>query len=248
MDGTAPLASETSDVPANAAPPKPLNQRQRRLLGVLIEKARTTPDAYPLSLNGLVTGANQKSNRSPLMSLTAEQVEDELIKMREAGVVAEVHSGGRVPKYRHFGYDYLGVKGVEAGVMTELLLRGEQTAGELRTRASRFEPIADLATLDSILKNLIERKLVITLTPAGRGQLFTHNLYLPDELEYLKKRVATRTEPTEIVDAGTPSRSLVATTAASPGVQDDLDALREEVQQLREEVKELRSLLEEFMA
>ena len=224
----------TSDSPTDAAPappaaPKPLNRRQRRILGVLIEKARTTPDAYPLSLNGLVTGANQKSNRAPLMTLTPEQVEDELIQMREAGVVAEIHGGGRVPKYRHFGYDYLGVKGVEAGVMTELLLRGEQTAGELRTRASRFEPIPDIATLDGILKNLQARGLVIALTPPGRGQLFSHNLYLADELDALKAQVArgmvAHSQPTESSD--------IQPRSHGPLQADELNELRAELAELR---------------
>ena len=215
-------------------PPAPLNKRQRRLLGVLIEKARTTPDAYPLSLNGLVTGANQKSNRSPIMNLTAEQVEDELIKMRHAGLVAEVHSGGRVPKYRHFGYDYLGVRGAEAGVMTELLLRGEQTAGELRTRASRFEPIADLATLDAMLQNLIVRGLVIALTPSGRGQLFTHNLYLPEEIAALRADVGRRSPDTHAPD-GSPVNIANQSTA-------NVESLEE----LRQEVKDLRKMLDQL--
>ena len=165
-----------------------------------MEKARTTPDVYPLSLNGLVSGCNQKSNRHPTMELTPEQVEDELEKMRAAGVVAEVQGGSRVAKYRHFGYDYMHVKGAEAAVMTELLLRGEQTVGELRTRASRFEPIADLPTLQGILESLIERGLVVPLTPSGRGQLITHNLYLPEELSRLKQltgsAAATSASPT----------------------------------------------------
>jgi uncharacterized protein YceH (UPF0502 family) len=224
----------THPTPTQPTPtqPAPLNKRQRRLLGVLIEKARTTPDAYPLSLNGLVTGANQKSNRHPIMNLTAEQVDDELVKMRQAGLVAEVHSGGRVPKYRHFGYDYLGVKGAEAGVMTELLLRGEQTAGDLRTRASRFEPIPDLPTLDAMLQNLIAKGLVIALTPPGRGQLFTHNLYLPEELATLKAEVARRgTEP------ATPTSS---TSSGQTGMA------MEELQELRDEIKELRQLVEQL--
>lgn len=221
-----------SDTPAAHTPPAPLNKRQRRLLGVLIEKARTTPDAYPLSLNGLVTGANQKSNRHPLMNLTAEQVDDELIKMRQAGLVAEVHSGGRVPKYRHFGYDYLGVKGAEAGVMTELLLRGEQTAGDLRTRAGRFEPIADLPTLEAMLQSLIAKGLVTALTPAGRGQLFTHNLYLPDELAALKADVARR---------GTESPL-----PTSSGHSDHAHAAAAELEELRDEVKELRQQIEQL--
>ncbi len=229
-------AIHAAEKPATA--PKPLNRRQRRILGVLIEKARTTPDAYPLSLNGLVTGANQKSNRAPLMSLTPEQVEDELIDMRQAGIVAEVHGGGRVPKYRHFGYDYLGVKGVEAGVMTELLLRGEQTAGELRTRASRFEAIPDMATLDGILNNLQRRGLVIALTPPGRGQIFTHNLYLPDELASLKAQVARG-----IVEPAQPASSPSSHSANRPAAAEEIDALRAEIAELRHILEDVQQRL-----
>lgn len=216
--------------------PEPLSPRQRRILGVLVEKARTTPDSYPLSLNGLVTGCNQKSNRSPLMSLTPEQVEDELFEMRENGLVAEVHGGGRVAKYRHYAYDYLGVKGVEAGVMTELLLRGEQTAGDLRTRASRFEQIADLKTLHEILESLIAKKLVVALTPPGRGQMFTHNLYSEYELESIKKSVA----------AGAPAPTRSSTSGPSPAVPanpDELQELKEEVAELRSEIEKLKDRL-----
>ncbi len=185
--------------------PKPLTKLQRRILGVLIEKARTTPDAYPMSLAGLVAGANQKSNRSPLMTLSPEQIEDELIQMRSLGMVAEVQGSGRVARYRHYGYDYLGVKGAEAAVMTELLLRGEQTAGDLRARASRFEPIADLPTLNEILKSLIGKGLVIALTPPGRGQVFSHNLYQPEELTKLKNRFAGATAMLSIVKLTRPA-------------------------------------------
>lgn len=207
----------------------PLNSRQRRIFGALIEKARTTPDAYPLSLNALVNACNQKSNRSPLMNLTPEQVEDELIAMREQGVVAEIHGGGRVAKYRHYAHDYLGIKGVEVGVLTELLLRGEQTAGDLRTRASRFEPIPDLGALQTILQSLIARNLVIALTPPGRGQLFTHNLYPPEELERVK--------------ANAPA--LAASSSPSPRALSPAPN-NEALESLREEVSELRSLVEQL--
>ncbi len=233
-------AVDSGEDAAPHAPPKPLTARQRRILGVLIEKARTTPDAYPLSLNGLVTGANQKSNRHPLMNLTPEQVEDELFKMRELGVVAEVHGGGRVPKYRHYGYDYLGIKGVEAAVMTELLLRGEQTAGELRSRASRFEPIADLATLDGILQNLIHRGLVVALTPPGRGQLFTHNLYLPEELQALRAQAKLAASS----DAGDSPRSSPSSSGGRESA--DTQALRDELTQVRQELDTLRGQVQEL--
>jgi uncharacterized protein YceH (UPF0502 family) len=216
----APLVSEEKKTGA----PEPLNSRQRRILGVLIEKARTTPDAYPLSLNALVTGCNQKSNRNPVMDLSLEEVEDELIAMRERGIVAEVHSGGRVPKYRHYGYDYLGIKGVEAAVMTELLLRGEQTAGDIRSRASRFEPIPDLKSLQEVLDRLIQRGLVVSLTGPGRGQLFTHNLYPAGEIERIKASLASSGVSSEA------SRTRTHEPIIDPS---ELESLREEVAQLR---------------
>lgn len=223
-----------------------------------MEKARSTPDAYPLSLNGLVSGCNQKSNRHPTMELTPEQVEDELEKMRAAGVVAEVLGGSRVAKYRHFGYDYMQVKGAEAAVMTELLLRGEQTVGELRTRASRFEPIADLATLQGILDSLIERGLVVPLTPSGRGQLITHNLYLPEELSRLKQLTGSTAAATASATAQAqpsqddssqshlPSSPPSSTAAAQTTAPLAPAAWAEELEFLREEVSDLRQLVEKL--
>jgi uncharacterized protein YceH (UPF0502 family) len=246
-------ADQASD---SSQPPKPLGQRQRRILGVLMEKARTTPDAYPLTLNGLVTGCNQKSNRHPLMDLTAEQVEDELAKMRAAGLVAEVQGSGRVPKFRHFGYDYMHVKGAEAAIMTELLLRGEQTAGELRTRASRFENIADLPTLQSLLDSLMARGLVVALTPVGRGQLLTHNLYLPEELSRLKQLAGNRPPASSLSPADqwvasgsqTPPPIAHAVTASSTSNQqtrdNELAQMRDELADLRDEVERLKDRLD----
>ena len=217
--------------------PKPLTATERRILGVLMEKARTTPDAYPLSLSGLVTGCNQKSNRHPLMNLNLEKVEDTLIAMRQKQLVAEVHSGGRVPKYRHYGYDYLSVKGVEAAVMTELLLRGEQTAGELRGRASRFEPIADLNAMQQILDRLSERGLIVALTPSGRGQLFSHNLYEPHELERLKESLSQDNRLSDQHDG--PSAA-----SRTSQVSQELESLQQQISELQSAMQELRSRIE----
>lgn len=235
------MSEDVTSLSTESTPPKtpaPLSAMERRILGVLIEKARTTPDTYPLSLNALVTGCNQKSNRAPLMNLTEEQVEDAVISMRQKQLIAEVHGGGRVAKFRHYGYDYLGVKGVEAGVMTELLLRGEQTAGELRTRASRFDAIADLAAMNQILESLMKRGLVIALTPAGRGQLFSHNLYEPLELESLKSSLAGYT--------GDEAPSPVSASTASPVVNRSAAISAQDFERLSQEVRELRSLLQEL--
>ncbi|MGN6547880.1 MAG: DUF480 domain-containing protein [Aureliella sp.] len=262
----------TKNTPSEAPSWCPIPSKQRRVLGVLMEKAKTTPDVYPLSLASLVSGCNQKSNRYPLMNLTPEQVEDALGELRRLGAAAEVQGSGRVPRYRHYGHNWLGVKGAEAAVMIELLLRGQQTAGDLRGRASRFEPIADLAALGQILQSLMERKLVIALTPPGRGQIFTHNLYTPDELQALRSKVAasgggeTHEEPGEaeadsaissatiarpsgyaaVHPTAQPTSQPVAQPAASAAASPEFAQTQQELSDLRAEVRELRETIEQL--
>ena len=148
---------------------RPIGRIERRVAGVLVEKAKTTPEAYPLSLNALVNGSNQKNNRDPQMQLEEADVSEALDNLKGMGAVAEIQGSGRVAKFRHLLYEWLGVDKVELAVMAELLLRGEQTIGELRGRAARMEPIADLPALQPILKSLIDKKLVLELTGGGRG-------------------------------------------------------------------------------
>jgi uncharacterized protein YceH (UPF0502 family) len=169
---------------------QPISAIERRILGVLAEKAKTTPDIYPMSLNAICTGCNQKNNRSPLMQLEPSQAEEALDRLRELGSVGLVEGYGRVQKYRHYLYEWLGVDKVELAVMAELLLRGDQTVGELRVRASRMEPIADLAALQNVLHSLRAKGLVLSLTSEGRGHVVTHALYKPREIEALKAKYA----------------------------------------------------------
>src|SRR4051794_31787465 len=129
---------------AGASGPWPvLDLKERRVLGVLVEKAKTTPDAYPMSLNALVTGCNQKSNRDPILFLSEDDVEYTLTRLQKAGLVMKI-TGGRVERWRHLLYESWNVDKVDLAILGELLLRGPQTEGELRTRASRMEPIDDL--------------------------------------------------------------------------------------------------------
>src|SRR5262245_47044994 len=160
---------------------RPLEARQRRVLGVLIEKAKTTPAGYPMSVNAIVTGCNQKNNRDPIVAYDDFDVEKTLTELQELGVVKEIDWVGRVAKYKHLAYEWLGVNPVELAVLGELLLRGPQTMGDLRGRASRMEPIEDVAALATIVNGLVERGLMIELTPPGRGQMVTHGLYSPPE-------------------------------------------------------------------
>ncbi len=236
---------------------QPLSLRQRRVFGVLVEKAKTTPDAYPMTINGLVTGSNQKSNREPQMNLSPDDIEQVLEELRGMGAVTEVQGSGRVAKYRHHAYEWLGVEKTELAVMTELLLRGEQTLGELRGRAARMEPIADVAALRPVVDSLIKKGLMIELTPPGRGQIVSHNLYKERELNELKARMANYVPPAGNDDdspplvAGTSGAAVAVATGArvsSPGVTADQFAeLSVEVAELRAEVARLKEQLEALL-
>ena len=229
----------------NSAAPQwqALSPRQRRIVGVLIEKAKTTPDAYPMTISALVAGSNQKTNRSPLTNITAEEVEDVLSELRELGAVTEVQSGGRVARYKHRMYEWLGVDKVELAVMAELLLRGDQTVGELRGRAARMEPIADLHALKPIVQSLAAKNLIISLTPEGRGQVITHNLYKPRELDELRARYASGAPP---VSPGEEVESEAASPASRHVSPDMFAELQLEVAELRAEVARLRERINQL--
>jgi len=147
-----------------------LTAPESRILGVLIEKAQTTPAQYPLTLNALVTGANQRSNRDPVLELGEEQVLAALDGLRSKALVREVMlSGSRVEKYRHVARETLEVSTTELVVLAELLLRGPQTVGELRGRASRMHPLESLEVVTNVLEHLQQRPepFVRSLPPAA---------------------------------------------------------------------------------
>lgn len=234
----------------------PLESIERRVLGVLVEKAKTTPEAYPLSANALRTGCNQKNNRAPLMHLEEEQVEEACERLRKAGAIAQVQGSGRVDRYRHLAYEWLGVNKVELAVMAELLLRGTQTVGELRGRAARMEPIKDLGELQPTLEALLAKGLIMYLSPPGRGAVVTHALYLDREMEKVRREAgaihaeqdAEEHEPVE--SRYTPSaapRSTVTTHASEPRPTDggqlatEVAALREQLNDLKQELAAARA-------
>ncbi len=193
IDQSGTLESPVAAAAANRI--RPLDPIERRVLGTLIEKGKTTPDQYPMSLNGLVSGCNQKSNRDPVMTLDEERVSRALGRLRESGAVAEVFGSGRIARYRHLAYEWLGVEKEELSILGELLLRGEQSEGDLRGRASRMDPIPDLAVLRTHLDRLAGRGLVIWLSPPGRGRLLTHGLLPPDELREVQVRIGGGAPP-----------------------------------------------------
>ena len=135
-----------------------LNEVEARVLGCLVEKEITTPEYYPLSLNALLHACNQKSNRDPLMTLDEDAVRRALHTLGDQVLVRSAGGDSRVPKYEHRLADTFNFTRPETAILCELLLRGPQTPGELRSRAERMHPFDDLSVVHSTLKHLMERE------------------------------------------------------------------------------------------
>ncbi len=225
-----------NDTPQEDSPRwQPLGKIERRVVGVLVEKAKTTADNYPLSLNALVNGCNQKSNRAPQMQLDEEQAAEAIDRLRMIGAVLIIQGDGRVEKYRHLLYEWLGVDKVELAVMAELLLRGEQTLGDLRGRAARMEPIKGIAELQPIVESLRQKGLILLLTPPGRGCVVTHALYQEQELAKLRREFDGQSEGHRSM----PSEAAPPRTAVSADPS-ELETLRVEVASLKRQLAEVQ--------
>jgi len=204
-----------------------------RILGCLIEKELTTPENYPLSLNALTNACNQKSNRAPAMNLGEADVVDGLDKLARRGLARHTMIGGRVPKYRHCLGDNLHLAPDVLAVLAELMLRGPQTAGELRNRAERMTPLADIAAVEEMLETLMQfgPPLVIRLPrqPGHKEQRYAQVFAGEAEL---------------LADAPVPIREQ----AGQRGLDrnERLANLEGEVSALRTEIAALRRALEEF--
>lgn len=206
-----------------------LSEIEVRILGSLIEKEMTTPEYYPLSLNSLTNACNQKSNRHPLMSLEETVVEDGLANLQAKGLAGKTLSGSRVTKYLHTFLDRFDLSSQEMAVMCELLLRGPQTMGELRSRAERMARLEGLEAVSKILQGLIEHDppLVMKLS-RETGRKESRHMHLLSG-----NRV---TEDT----AGPVSEQLTAL--------DKIMQLEGEISGLRAELEELKKAFSEFKA
>jgi len=147
-----------------------LNDVEARVLASLIEKEITTPEYYPLSLNALLNACNQKSNRDPVMTLDEDAVRRALRSLGEQVLVRSAGGDSRVPKYEHRLADTFNFTRPETAILCELLLRGPQTPGELRSRAERMHPFEDLSVVHTTLKHLMEREpALVVLLPRQPG-------------------------------------------------------------------------------
>ena len=196
-----------------------LNAAQRRVLGVLIEKARTTPGGYPLTLNALVAGCNQLSCREPVLKLSEDEVAKAARELGAKGLVAEADPGrgARVERYRHTVDESLKWNEVQQAVLAELLLRGPQTAGELKTNASRMATLPDLDGVLQLLSSLAAQDPPLVRELPRRR--YDHGFYAE--------------EP----QAGAPSPQP----PTSGTLEDRVARLEHELAALRQEIQDLRS-------
>ena len=220
----------------------PLSPDECRVLGVLIEKQMTTPDQYPLTLNAIVSGSNQKNNRSPVLELSDDAAFTAAEGLREKGLAVRVEqSGARVSKYKHLAAEKLDCRPAELALLAELLLRGPQTVGELRGRASRMQAFESLPSAEGFLRSLMDRPepLVRRLPPVPGSRAERYAQLLSPDAHPLDPAAATMTaSPTAAVPL--PPAVLAP---ADAGLADRVAALEGEVATLREALRRLAQSL-----
>ena len=219
---------------------EPLSPDEARLLGVLIEKQMTTPDQYPLTISAMISGVNQKNNRAPVFEWDEERTYAAADRLRAKGLAVRVEqSGARVSKHRHVATEKFAARPGELALLAELLLRGPQTAGELRSRASRMSAYESLAAVEGFLQSLMGRPepLVRRLPPAPgtRAEKFAQ-LLSPDA------------HPIDTGGAGAATAAAAGSAVAAatdPGLADRVAVLEEEVETLRAALRALAAAVGE---
>jgi uncharacterized protein YceH (UPF0502 family) len=226
--------------------PYSLTEIEARILGALIEKEITTPEYYPLSLNALVNACNQKSNRAPEMHLDDDAVLQELRTLEQKGLAGKGDNmEGRVKKYEHRLADAFNFTRPETAVLCELLLRGPQTPGELRSRAERMHHFDDLDSVNATLRHLIERDPPLAkLLPRQPGT---------KEARYAHLLSGDVSAAAESESAPPPSaKSVIAFPSTAPSAfptssgVDRITGLEQKVSALEQEISELKQQLANF--
>lgn len=208
-----------------------LNHVEVRILGALVEKQVTTPEYYPLTLNALIQACNQKNNRDPVVSFDEPTVSRALEALREKNLVYVFYgSSSRVPKYKHMMTTFYNLDGQELALLTVLMLRGAQTLGELRERASRLYEFSGLEEVENSLTSLMNRESepLIAKLPRQPGHKEARYAHL------LGGEISIESEPSENKEASTRAET------------DRVTKLEREVEMLAEEMKNLRQQFEDF--
>ena len=229
-----------------------LTRLQRRVLGTLMEKGFTTPDQYPMTIKGATTGGNQKSNRDPVTEYSEAEVADALEQLRQLGLVAEVFTdGGRAARYRHYARHKFDFNEAQFAIICELLLRGRQQPGELRTRASRMVRIDSQEQLKADLQSLQDKGFVQSNGPLERrGVEVDHTFYLPKEnMTMAAGNFTAEEEPAAPAPAAAPSvtkttapvSSVPTVLSVEPGL---LRALQSQLDLVQSNMMNLQATLE----
>ena len=207
-----------------------LSQAEARVLGVLVEKQRSVPDTYPLSLNALVAGRNQKTSREPILSLSDADVQEALDSLKSRSMVVET-SGGRVMRYAHNVERALSLPSQSVALLAALFLRGPQTAGELRINADRMHRFADISTVEAFLNELAQRPsgaLVVELPRAAGTRETRWAHLLSGAPEVASSEVAAAMPSGEMVTVG----EIAALKANVADLQRDVASLHATVARL----------------
>ena len=255
-----------SDEQIDGPPITSLSKAQRRVFGVLLEKSFTTPEYYPMTLKAITTGCNQKNNREPLTNYTEDDVAEALEELRELALLAVVHTeSGRTERFRHYARKRFTFSEPQLAVMTELLLRGRQSLGELRSRASRMVPIETLDQLREALDGLLATNHLQANGPLERrGVEVDHKLYEARESRTLSYDAAPTAAhetapPRSPIAENVPARELPHPPPGSvPAPSEDVKAmaslericaqLQQENRELREQLQSLADQLRELGA
>jgi uncharacterized protein YceH (UPF0502 family) len=228
-----------------------LSAPETRVLGCMLEKQITTPDIYPLTLNGLRLACNQSTNRDPVVDYDDETLRDALHRLERRGYVRLASGrGSRAPKYRHLLAEALPLTGDEHAVLCVLLLRGPQTPGELKQRGERMHGFADLDAVHDTLERLIARGLVARLErrPGQKEERYEH--LLSADLDGPSSPAVTAATPSAAASTmGGPSASAaapngegaIAQAPPAPSSGPELGGLEERVARLERAVDELRA-------
>jgi hypothetical protein len=235
--------------------PPELSAPEQRVLGCLIEKRRTTPDTYPLSINALRLACNQSTNRDPVLDYDEHTVREAAQRLSRRGLARLASgAGSRAIKYRHLAEEGLGLGEAELAVLCVLLLRGPQTPGELKARTERLARIDSLTEVERLLELLMDRGYVSRMPrrPGLKEDRFIHLLRAEEEDVDSEHPVAAPAGP-EAADRSpghvAPLPRAVAAPRASEdrrdGLTDRVDALEVEVTALRSELRALREALGE---
>lgn len=228
------------------AGPNPPDAPELRVLGALIEKRRTTPDVYPLSVNSLRLACNQATNRDPVVEYDEHTVLDALERLGRRGWTRLASGPGtRSRKYRHLFDEALGLADDELSMLAVLMLRGPQTPGELKQRTDRMHPFADLAAVEDTLLRLIDRELAARL-PRRPGQKEQRYVQLLDGGE--DGEPVTALEPVAAPAHGEPfavdgPAPVAQRSVPSSELEERVDSLERQVAELSGELRALRAEL-----